>query len=315
VFRNDLNDLIYLDYNVIDDGEDLNTLGWEIYDNKPKGAAILNVYDDDTKSNVIEFNGHIQNGYRYIIDDNENHLTEFSINFENNYMFYFDLETSEGEKSIAYSPKSSPTVIIDNNKTVRISLGKDTKLGVWETFTRDLNEDLNSAFDNIEILTVKQIRVVGTGKVDNIKMFKPVLCGKKEIIGNDETTIKIMDESSSLFGTIIYIPNEAFETETEFSFSIVNNSEINSNYKTLGLTLLLQPEGTQLLKPLTITLPLTSPLLVNDGKLKILHIEEGSDEIEIIKPINYTDNFVTFNIDHFSTVTPIVINNVESQFM
>ena len=54
----------YLSATVYEDAENGNVDKWQVYDNTPAGASIMNVVDEE-KGNVIEFLGDgSENGYR-----------------------------------------------------------------------------------------------------------------------------------------------------------------------------------------------------------------------------------------------------------
>ncbi len=52
-------------YTVYEDAEDGTIIGWTIFDSKPRGASITNVFDEQKQSRVIQTKGYgTENGYR-----------------------------------------------------------------------------------------------------------------------------------------------------------------------------------------------------------------------------------------------------------
>ena len=63
----DISEYVSITY---EDAEDETINGWEIYDNEPTGAEIINVFDEERQSRIIQFSGAgWQNGYRLRNDD------------------------------------------------------------------------------------------------------------------------------------------------------------------------------------------------------------------------------------------------------
>ena len=79
---------------------------WRIYDQRPKGANITNIYDEDKESQVIELSGKgIRNGFviggwsgNEAWDNSEETIAQWSMNFSERFVVYFHIETSKGNR-------------------------------------------------------------------------------------------------------------------------------------------------------------------------------------------------------------------------
>ena len=166
---------IYCITNVYEDAEDGLINGWQVYDETPSGAQILNVFDEDRQSRVIQFTGSgIENGYQLGTDDrikwqNSNQFViEWSMKYSEDFRVYVNVMTTAGYRCIYYSP-------IENNKLgngeyIHHGLGTNVIDNKWYTFVRDLQVDLEEAQPGINILEVNGFLIRGSGCVDDIKL-------------------------------------------------------------------------------------------------------------------------------------------------
>ncbi|MCK5896967.1 MAG: hypothetical protein KAG20_09180 [Cocleimonas sp.] len=162
---------------VIEDAENGETKGWRIYDNKPLGATIRNVYDADKGSQVIELKGRrTSNGYRLRSSDDswwhndQQKIIHWSHKFGEYYSIYVAVNTKNGFRYIQYRP-------IADNKTskskryVYRGLGTASRNGQWQTFTRDLSQDLKKSQPDNELIEVLGVLVRGSGRMDDIHLL------------------------------------------------------------------------------------------------------------------------------------------------
>ena len=179
---------------IYEDANDGNTLGWNVYDKNPTGAAITNVFDTDQGSQVIELSGtRTGNGYRLRLEDyslwnNTSHtILQWSMNYAENFAVYIQLETTNGLRYMYYTPTDADK--LDMGTHVHYGLGSAAKDGTWHTFTRDLQADLDFAQPGNSILEVDGIWIRGSGLLDDIAMlstFPPVDADSDGITDYDE---------------------------------------------------------------------------------------------------------------------------------
>jgi hypothetical protein len=160
---------------VYEDAEDGTTNGWVIYDNKPQGAEITNVYDQERQSRVIQLSGSgRRNGYRLRNDDlspwqnSTQFVIEWAMKYSEKFSIYVELETTAGRRYLLYTA-------VDNNKNqkreyVHYGLGSGLYDGQWHTVVRDLQVDLEKAQPSVTILEVNGFLVRSNGKIDDVKL-------------------------------------------------------------------------------------------------------------------------------------------------
>ncbi len=156
-----------------EDAEDGNITGWEVYDSDPTGATIVNVYDDQRASRVVEFSGSAtSNGYRlrnadgsYWSDTNFN-VIEWSMRFDESFVIYIAAQTKDGFRYLHYT--ASDTDNLGTDTYVHHGLGINISDGTWQTINRDLELDLKEAQPDNELEAVLGFLIRGSGRVDDI---------------------------------------------------------------------------------------------------------------------------------------------------
>ena len=164
---------------VYENGEDKRTSGWSVYDNNPSGATIRNVYSTDRKNRVIKLNGNAtNNGYRLGNYSNRgdawNNTTDtviqWSMKFSEDYTIYVMVSTENGGVENLYY-KALDRNYQSNSGNIQHGLGTKSKNGTWQTFTRDLNADLQEFDPNNKITSIDGIMIRGSGEIDDIQTF------------------------------------------------------------------------------------------------------------------------------------------------
>ncbi len=163
-----------------EDAEDEDTVGWTIYDNSPTGATITNVYDGDRGSRVIELKGlGKSNAYQLGTPSGEeawnnkiDRTLQWSMNINETFKVYAIVNTTNGVRYISYTHNTVNGSFngFDGSNTITIGLGDGAKNGTWQTFTRNLEEDLAEYDPTSAILSVNGFRVYGSGRFDDIEM-------------------------------------------------------------------------------------------------------------------------------------------------
>jgi hypothetical protein len=178
------NEVIYED---AEDGEDSR---WSVYDNRPIGATINNVYDSVKASKVIQLqgdgkkNGYIlgawdaKNGWKNTINK------EFSVDvkYAEDFVIYISVITAKGHRFITYSPTNPRTfnrgesgdrgIVKQGGYTyIHLGLNPNTKDGTWRTISRNLENDLKKYEPNNQLVAINAFLIRGSGCVDDIKTF------------------------------------------------------------------------------------------------------------------------------------------------
>ncbi len=164
-----LNNGYLLEQRIIEDAEDGLTSGWSEFTNT--NASVSNINDPDVPDNkLIQFQGSgTLSGFEINLSPAEKCLRKifWRMKFSEAYIIYVKLNTSEGDRYIAYTPTAQSF----GSDTVNIQLGADTCIGGWRVFVRNLKADLKTGFPDAVIDGVSQIRICGSGMVDDIKLM------------------------------------------------------------------------------------------------------------------------------------------------
>lgn len=160
---------------VYEDAEDGNTEGWTVFDNDPAGATVTNVYDGDLSSNVIAVAGDgMLNGYRLRNADgsewdNVTHsVMAWKMKFSETFSIYIKVTTDAGVRYLIYQPVDGDG--LGGGSTVLLGLGTSAKDGLWHSFARDLQADLNLAQPGVTILEIDEFSIRGSGRLDDIEL-------------------------------------------------------------------------------------------------------------------------------------------------
>ncbi len=185
---------------VLEDAEDGETNGWRSYDNTPSSVSISNVYDNNKGSNVIELKGAgVENGALFSLENATDGKTlKWSMNFNEEYVIYVRLDTAFGIRYIYYTPVSnnygkSPAPY---DYYIHHGLGTNSKNGTWQTFSRDLSQDLKEFEPSNDIFAIEGLYIRGSGRIDDINIVKTetddscigYLALKQKIDNNEDVT-------------------------------------------------------------------------------------------------------------------------------
>ncbi len=181
---------------VYEDGEDGLVDGWDIYDNRPAGATVTNIFDGSRQGRVIDLAGTgTGNGYRLKWSANSSQfVAQWSMNFSENFYVYFDVETSAGHRYLTYRPVDHDG--LGSGTYVYHGLGSGAIDGRWHTYSRDLQADLSSAQPGVTITSVNGILIRGSGMLDDIQLLNSLPAG----LDSDGDGISDADEVA-IYGT------------------------------------------------------------------------------------------------------------------
>ncbi len=177
------------EYTMYEDAQNGDTVGWSIYDNKPAGAKITNIFDEERNSYVISLNGSsTRNGYRLGNSEGRagawNNRDQFNLSwrmkFEDRYTIYVRVLTKNAVNGkfwryFYYTNLDYDRGVYKRNKNyIHFGLGRNTA-DSWnpegEAIVRDLDADLKSFESNNSIVAVNAFLVRGSGLLDDIFLF------------------------------------------------------------------------------------------------------------------------------------------------
>jgi len=184
---------------------------WIVSDNTPEGATITTIADNDRQGrhlqgNVISLSGA---GFdnAYMIGGGANswnnrdkkilqwRFRNFGSEVEvinhrgiirdpNAFEFRVSVDTTDGARDLIYTLGAENLGLIENGNTIHHGLGDDrirgsvwsgdnpmNELGLWQTITRDLEEDIRDFEPNNRLVSVNSLQVRNSGLIDDIKML------------------------------------------------------------------------------------------------------------------------------------------------
>ncbi|MCH9739965.1 MAG: hypothetical protein K0U38_03870 [Epsilonproteobacteria bacterium] len=223
---------------VYEDGES-GVDAWVVSDNSPAGATITNTVDNDGQGNVISLAGSgSDNAYRLggTWNNREQQILQWRFrNFGGElevlsaepdergtirdveaFEFRVSVETANGERDLTYTLGVEHRGIIENGLTIHHGLGDDrvrgsvwagddpmNTLGLWQTITRDLEEDIRDFESTNSLVAVNGFQVRNSGLVDDIKMLSSATDSIVDEIEEDTTESKESQSVSFGYGSIM----------------------------------------------------------------------------------------------------------------
>jgi len=221
---------------------------WIVYDNKPAGAMIENIFDQERNSKVISVQGEgrknayqlgARKGVKSWNNQNEKVL-KFSMKIDEKYKLYIYAQTEKGYRYFYYSHSRRDKGLIKGRRTSYIhhSLGKASMDGKWHNYVRDLEADLKEYEPDNKIIAINGFRLKGSALIDDIELTGKVIenplvaKAKKYCENGDNSTKKVM---CSLENNRVYlIEREEYDDvihiiSTENQWSVLGKQIIGYN--------------------------------------------------------------------------------------
>jgi len=160
---------------VYEDAEDGTIQGWSIFANDPEGATIRNVKDPQRNGLVIELNGTgLSNGYMLgertgegAWEEYDKKVLRWSMKYAESFTIYISAETTLGRRYFTYTPIDEDRGL--SNGYILLGLGSTSANGTWQTFTRDLVEDLHRFEPDNHLISINAFMIRGSGRIDDIQ--------------------------------------------------------------------------------------------------------------------------------------------------
>jgi len=160
---------------VYSDAEDGTVGDWKVYDNKPSGAVISNIIDDEKNSKVIEFKGEGRLNAYLLGSKNWKNGTErnlsWSMKFSEKFKITVYLFTKKGLRTLFYDHNNADKGLY-SKRYIKLGLGSKSMSGTWQNISRNLDADLRKYEPDNSILFVKGLKVQGSGRMDDIRLEK-----------------------------------------------------------------------------------------------------------------------------------------------
>jgi hypothetical protein len=206
---------------------------WIVYDNKPAGATIENIFDQDKNSNVISFKGDgRKNSYQIGARvgqkswNNKNEkILKWSMKTDEKYKLYVYATTQKGVRYFyySYSKRDKGLGIGKRTSYVHYGLGDESKDGRWHDYTRDLEADLKRYEPDNSIIAINGLRVQGSALIDDIELLttipeNPLITkAKHQCQADDNSTEKIL---CALENNKVYLMEKDLNNYDEIMYTI-----------------------------------------------------------------------------------------------
>jgi len=184
---------LYLSANniIIEDAEDNTTSKWKVV--VGESEDIINLYDSELNSRVIEFVG--GGSYKLGSTNEDDALNIQGYGFISwqmkttvPYTVYVITQTKKGLRYLFYVSTPSRGLLHGFENGIHHGLGESTISGRWKTITRDLNSDIQDAEPDNELIAVNGFIFSGGNgcRIDNILVYNPI----EDTYINDEVEVK-----------------------------------------------------------------------------------------------------------------------------
>jgi hypothetical protein len=186
--------------------EDKKIKRWQTLQEFSKGT-VSNIYDKKKKSRVIKLDGNSTRSAYQLRDkksalwkNKTERILHWEMNFSEDFLILISLNTEKGKRFLIYTPG-------DDDSYMQYGLGLNATLGIWKSYYRNLQEDLERFEINNRIIWVNGFMIRGSGLLDNIKLTKAKKNLKKEKKITESLAIKKI------------IPKESTQKETPSKIS------------------------------------------------------------------------------------------------
>ena len=162
---------------VYEDGEQ-GTEKWTLYDDTPAGATVTTLFDQQKQSGVVELHtSGVDNGFMLgsftlasSWNNTNDNLLSWEMNFNEEFIVYVLVQTDLGYRYLYYTPTDTSYGKGDGSIFVHFGLGSQSKNGTWQSFQRNLAQDVQAYEPTNSLVSVLAFLVRGSGKLDNIVM-------------------------------------------------------------------------------------------------------------------------------------------------
>ncbi|OGV70309.1 MAG: hypothetical protein A3K19_09315 [Lentisphaerae bacterium RIFOXYB12_FULL_65_16] len=154
----------------LENAEDGDTAGWDLFDADPPGAPANAPDPDNPQNRVIQFQATYDTGFRFTVSPNETRRLklEWRMRITGNYLIYASCNTSVGWVTVRYVPS---TTVPNQGADPLIALGTGVANGRWVTVRRDLLADVRRLHPTANILGFYYFMVRAVGCMDDVSLL------------------------------------------------------------------------------------------------------------------------------------------------
>jgi hypothetical protein len=154
-------------------------------DDMNNANIIIKTQDAATDSHVLVFNTYVDATDRLLVHGFHNgndtrswanqgqHILSWDSLFSSDdFRIYVEVTSTAGLRHLTYKPLDTDEGPGQTYpQYIRFGLGSDANDGTWKSLQRNLDADLKKFEPNNEIVQINGIRIRGTGRIDNLRMF------------------------------------------------------------------------------------------------------------------------------------------------
>lgn len=174
---------------VYEDAEEKKSKKWQLLDASSFGK-VENVYDEKIESRIIKLKGEgTKSAYRLMLDqepiqeNQEEKILHWQMNYREDFVIIVGMDTKGGKRYLIYTPSGE-------DGYMQYGLGEYARSGTWQTFNRNLQEDLNQYEELNDIKRVHTFVIRGSGSIDNVSMLKKPFVEQKKMMKSALKTVK-----------------------------------------------------------------------------------------------------------------------------
>jgi hypothetical protein len=281
---------------VYEDGN--GAINWRVSDNKPSGATIHTVLDDNRS--VIEFKGRgVKNAYllgdkrdsNNAWNNTQNRYITWSMKFDSSFRISLFIKTKKGSRVIYYDNKSGKG---ERRKKIHYGLGGDSTNGRWQTITRDIEADIQAFETNNKLVTVYGFMVRGNGKIHYISMDDENSTNLEVIADTTKPIITLLGGINlTIIQNTTYIDAGAIATDNidgDISSNIITVNPVNTT--TIGTYTITYDvndsngnQAVQVTRVVNVTAPPTPSVILNS-----ISISESSISLRLCKNLIFRNS-------------------------
>ncbi len=159
---------------IFEDAEDGKINRWAIVDNPAASATINNVLDSELNSKVIKLQGadSYENEYELsLVNNNPKNLNlKWDMKTIDGFVIDIVVMTSFGERLLRYRDDLESSKGLEG-EIIFHGVGYPSSNGLWHTYTRNLQKDLEEFDVNNKILSVNKFLIRANCSLDNLELF------------------------------------------------------------------------------------------------------------------------------------------------
>jgi hypothetical protein len=158
------------DLRVVEDAEDGDTAGWDLFDADPPGTFSNTLDPTDAANRVIAFQGGYDTGYRLTLWPYETQklILEWRMRVAGGFLVYARCYTTVGWLNVRYVPGTTWSSL---GLDPIVPLGSGTRTGEWVTVRRHLLADVRYLHPDADILYVSAFMTRGVTELDDVALL------------------------------------------------------------------------------------------------------------------------------------------------